>query len=138
MIRKVILFLLGIGLMAGAFYIANNFIENRQRPSPRENKVITSVFTQRVHNGDVPITITTNGTLTAKYRMELYSEVQGVFENSAREFKAGMHYKKGEILLNLNADEHMANLRSQKSNLFNQIVLLLPDLRLDFEESFPA
>lgn len=138
MIRKIILFLLGVGVLAGALYLANNFIENRRRPAPRENKVITSVFTQRVNNTNVPITITTNGTLTAKNRMELFSEVQGVFESSARDFKAGMHYNKGDILLSLNADEHIANLRSQKSNLFNQIVLLLPDLRLDFAEAFPT
>ncbi len=138
MIRKIILFLLGVSLLVGALYLAKNFIENRRSPAPRENKVITSVFTQKVRNTNVPITITTNGTLTAKNRMELFSEVQGVFEYSAKEFKAGMHYNKGDVLLNLNADEHMANLRSQKSNLFNQIVLLLPDLRLDFAEAFPA
>ena len=39
-------------------------------------------------------------------------------------------------MLAIDSDEHWANLRAQKSALYNQVVLLLPDLRLDFSESF--
>jgi multidrug efflux pump subunit AcrA (membrane-fusion protein) len=61
-----------------------------------------------------------------------------VFEASAGDFKPGAYYKEGSILLRINSDEHRANLRAQKSTLFNQIVLLLPDLRLDYPESFAS
>ncbi len=136
--RKIILAILGLGLIAAAVYFARNLIENRRLPAPRERKVVTSVFTQTVKNQNVPISIATNGTLTAKYRMELYSEVQGVFEKSDGEFKPGERYGKGSVLFQINSDEHRANLRSQKSNLYNQVVLLLPDLRLDYPDAFPA
>ncbi len=138
MIRRILLVLLGLILIGGAAYIASSFIKNRQLPAPRERKVVTSVFTQTVENQDVPITISTNGTLQAKYRMQLFSEVQGVFDHSDGEFKPGEAYKKGSVLMEINSAEHRASLRSQKSNLFNQIVLLLPDLRLDFPEAFPG
>ncbi len=136
--RKVILFILGLILIGGALYIAKSFVDNRKIPAPREKKIITSVFALSVNNTNVPITVSTNGLLTAKYRLEVYSEVQGLFVGSARDFKPGTYYRKGEILLKINSDEHVASLRAQKSNLFNQIVLLLPDLRLDYHESFPA
>lgn len=38
--------------------------------------------------------------------------------------------------MRLNSDEHRANLRSQKSNLYNQMVALLPDLRFDYPDDF--
>ncbi|NND34386.1 MAG: HlyD family efflux transporter periplasmic adaptor subunit [Saprospiraceae bacterium] len=136
--RKVILFILGLVILGGAIYVAKSMIDNRRIPAPREKKITTSVFTQRVKNTNVPITVSTNGLLSAKYRLELYSEVQGVFEESSRDFKPGTYYPKGSTLLRINSDEHMASLRAQKSGLFNQIVLLLPDLRLDYPESFPT
>lgn len=135
--RKIILFILGLIILGGAVFIAKNIVDNRQVPAPREKKIVTSVFTQTVKNGKVPVTVSTNGALTAKYRVELYSEVQGVFESSATDFKPGAYYQEGSILLRINSDEHRANLRAQKSSLFNQIVLLLPDLRLDYPDAFP-
>lgn len=135
--RKIILILLGLIILAGALYVARDLISSRTVPRPRERKVITSVFTQTVENGEVPITITTNGVLTAKRRLELFSEVQGLFEASDGEFKPGEHYREGSLLLRINSDEHRANLRAQKSSLYNQVVLLLPDLRLDFPDAFP-
>ena len=137
LLRKVILFLLGVAIIAGAIFLAQSFAAKRKFPKPRERKVVTSVFTNVVKNTDIPITITTSGRLTAKDRLEVYAEVQGIFRNSARDFKPGVWFKKGETLLTIDSDEHLANLRSQKSNLYNQVVLLLPDLRLDFAESFP-
>jgi multidrug efflux pump subunit AcrA (membrane-fusion protein) len=136
--RKLILFVLGLIIIGGSIFIAKKIIENRKIPTPKEKKVITSVFTQAVRNSSIPITVSTNGLLTARHRFELYSEVQGVFEASSGDFKPGAYYKEGSILLQINSDEHRANLRAQKSTLFNQIVLLLPDLRLDYPESFGA
>lgn len=136
--RKVILFILGLILIGGALYFAKSFVDNRRIPAPRVKKITTSVFALSVTNTNVPIMVSTNGLLTAKYRLEVFSEVQGLFKGSARDFKPGTYYKKGEILLRINSDEHFANLRAQKSTLFNQIVLLLPDLRLDYPESFPT
>jgi len=137
LIRQILLMLLGVAILGGAYYIANAFISNKKIPTPREKKIVTSVFTEAVENSSVPITVSTNGMLTAKYRMELYSEVQGVFDGSDRDFKPGAYYEKGSILLKINSDEHLASMISQKSALFNQIVLLLPDLRLDYPEAFP-
>ncbi|NND05574.1 MAG: HlyD family efflux transporter periplasmic adaptor subunit [Saprospiraceae bacterium] len=135
--RKILLALIGVAILVGAYMFAQNLIASRKIPKPRERKVVTSVFTKTVQNGEVPVTISTNGTLTAKYRLELFSEVQGIFEKSAGEFKPGEHFKRGSTLIKINSDEHRASLRSQKSNLYNQVVLLLPDLRLDFPEAFP-
>lgn len=136
MIRKIILILAGILLLAGAMFIYNQMNASKKAPKPKVKKVETSIYTDVVQNKDIPINITTSGNLLAKNRVEIFSEVQGIFERSARNFKPGVYYKEGETLLQINSDEHRANLRSQKSSLYNQIVMLLPDLKLDYPESF--
>ena len=68
--------------------------------------------------------------------IEIFSEVQGIFDFSANQFKPGVYYKKGAVLMQLNSDEYRANMRAQKSGLFNLIVGLLPDLRFDYPDAF--
>ncbi|NQU84304.1 MAG: HlyD family efflux transporter periplasmic adaptor subunit [Mariniphaga sp.] len=39
---------------------------------------------------------------------------------------------KNEIILSINTDEHLANLRSLKTNLHNSLLLIMPDIKIDF------
>lgn len=136
MIRKIILGILGIVLVIGAVVIAKKQIADKQTPKPREKKITTAVITETVLNSSTPITIKTSGNLMAKTRIELYAEVQGVFEDTGRSFLPGEQYQSGATLIKINSEEHRANIRSQKSSLYNQIVNFLPDLKLDYEDSF--
>jgi multidrug efflux pump subunit AcrA (membrane-fusion protein) len=72
----------------------------------------------------------------AKRRVELYAEVQGVFKSGNKLFKPGQEYKAGEILIRIDAAEYYANVQSSKSNLYNLITSIMPDLRLDYPEIF--
>jgi len=135
--RKLILTGIGILIILGASFGAYVIIKNSTKPEPKVDKVIKTVFVETVKNTTVPITIPTNGNLVAKNRLELYSEVQGVFQNSAHDFKAGQVYKKGETLISINSSEYYASVQSAKSNLYNLITSIIPDLRLDFPEHFP-
>lgn len=134
--RKIIISVLAILLLLGAILIARYFINSKNAPKPKFDKLVKTVEVDTVVNTDVPIIITASGKLTAKNRIELYSEVQGVLRQRSKEFKAGTHYNKGEILLSINSDEFYASLQSQKSNLFNLITSVLPDIRLDYPEQF--
>ncbi|MEN0051695.1 MAG: efflux transporter periplasmic adaptor subunit, partial [Bacteroidota bacterium] len=137
MLRRIILAILGVALVGGAYLIAQKLAEGKDRPQPKPRKKVASVFVDTVRNSSTPISIATNGNLMAKNRVEIFAEVQGVFESSARTFKEGVRYGAGETLIRINSDEHRANLRAQKSNLYNQLILLLPDLRLDYADVFP-
>ena len=136
MVRRIILAVLGLGLLLGAVMVAKNTIDNREEWSPRaEKKLVAGVFVEKVKNTSSPITITTSGNLTARNRVELYAEVQGIFNSSSRPFKPGTWYRKGESLLELDKKEEVIGLKAQKSSLYNQLVLLIPDLRLDYPEA---
>jgi multidrug efflux pump subunit AcrA (membrane-fusion protein) len=135
--KKTIMILLGVILLSGAFYGAKFLMDSKTRPKPKEQKLVTAVFAETVKNTHTPITITTSGNLVAKNKVELFSEVQGIFEKSDKLFKPGTYYGKGETLLKINSDEYFATIQTQKSSLYNQLVLFLPDLRLDYPDAFP-
>ena len=133
--RKTISIILAVLLLVVAFLGAKNLIDNKQKPKPKINKIVKSVFVTEVQNHSVPIVITANGNLVAKNKIELFSEVQGVLVPISKEFKAGTTFNKGETILKMNSDEFYANLQAQKSNLYNAITAIIPDIKLDFPES---
>ncbi len=134
--RKIIIILIGILLLLGAILYAN-FLRNNKKVAKQEvAKVEKTAFVQRVENKTIPIVITANGNLKAKNKIELYAEVQGVLKFSNKEFKEGNVFKKGETLLQLNAEEYYASIQAQRSSLQNLIVSMMPDMRLDYPESY--
>lgn len=134
--RKIILAILGALLIAGAVFLGNYFIEKNQKPRPKYKKTIKTVFVEDVKNSEIPIVLSANGNLVAKNKIDIFSEVQGVLNTSKKAFKPGTKYYKGEVLLSINSNEFLASLKSQKSNLYNLITSILPDIRLDYASEF--
>jgi membrane fusion protein (multidrug efflux system) len=135
--RKIVLSVLGLLLIAGSFYAASVIIANKNIQKPIPQKVVKTVFVQTVENGTVPIVVSANGNLMAKRRVELYSEVQGVFKSGSVLFKPGQKYSAGQTIISIDAQEYYASVQSSKSNLYNLITSIMPDLRLDYPEVFP-
>ena len=124
-------------LILGIAVIIGYFIATRDKEMPTEIvKEVKTVFVKEVQNRTVPIVIPANGNLTAKNRLELYAEVQGVFRSSAHDFKPGQQYGRGQTLLNLDASEYYASVQAAKSELFNLITSIMPDLRLDYPDYY--
>ncbi len=134
--RKIIFTVLGILLIVVSFFLAGYIIDSKKTFKPKSEKVVKTVFTEVVENGTVPIIVSANGNLTAKQRVELYAEVQGVFKKGSKLFKEGQSFRKGEAIINIDADEYAASVQSAKSNLFNQLTAVMPDLRLDYPDIY--
>ncbi|WP_339660502.1 HlyD family efflux transporter periplasmic adaptor subunit [uncultured Polaribacter sp.] len=134
--RKTILASLGILTIVGAIFLGKYLIDKNQKPKPTFSRTIKTVFVENVVNKEIPIILSVSGVLAAKNKIEIYSEVQGVLQTSNKFFKPGTIYTKGETLLSVNSDEFTAGLQSQKSNLFNLVTSILPDIRLDFPSEF--
>lgn len=134
--RKILLSILGIVLIALAVVGAILLINNKNTKKPIPDKVVKTVFTDKVVNGTVAIIVPANGNVLAKRRVELYAEVQGVFRNSGKLFKVGETYKSGETIIRIDAAEYAASVQSAKSNLYNLLTSIMPDLRLDYPEIY--
>ncbi len=134
--RKIILSILGILIIAGAVALGNYITGKKKKRKPNFSKIIKTVFIEDVVNKEVPITLNASGNLIAKNKIEIFSEVQGVLKKQNKPFKAGTRYRKGEVLLNINSAEFYANLQSQRNNLFNLVTSIMPDIRLDYPSEF--
>ena len=130
--RKYVSIIIGLTLIAISVLIAVAFIKSSDKKKPKIAKDTKTVMVNIVKNKTIPILINSTGSLIAKNKIEIYSEVQGVLNISKKEFKAGTYYLKGEIILSINTDEHLANLRSLKSNLHNSLLSIMPDIKVDF------
>jgi len=133
--RQIIISVIGI-LIIGGGYLAKQKLAATERPEKEQpKKALSKVFTHEVKNKDTAITVTASGNLAAKERIELFSEVQGIFEYSDKSFKPGVSYSKGDVLMRLNSAEERAGLLSQKSSLQNLLVGILPDLKFDYPDA---
>ncbi len=135
--RTFISIVLGLIAVSAAVFFAMGLINSKQRPKPKVEKAVASVYVDMVRNTTVPIIIPAHGNLTAVRKIELYAEVQGVFEESSKVFKPGQMYRKGNTLLKLDSDEYYASLVAQKSGLQNLITASMSDLKFDYQEAYP-
>ena len=134
--RKIILSILGVLIIVASIYVAKMIVDSKSNSRPKAEKVVKTVFVEQVQNGTIPIVVPANGNLMAKNRMELYAEVQGVFRQGNKLFRPGQNYNKGETIIRIDATEYAANVQSAKSNLYNQLTSIMPDLRLDYPDIF--
>ncbi|WP_339337009.1 MULTISPECIES: efflux RND transporter periplasmic adaptor subunit [unclassified Croceitalea] len=135
--RKILISVLaGVLIIGGSIFAAKYIINSKESRRPRPKKVIKTVFVDTVKNGVVPIIVPANGNLVAKNRVELYAEVQGVFRTGSKLFKTGQEYRAGQTLIRIDASEYYASVQSAKSNLYNLVTSIMPDLQLDYPEYF--
>lgn len=134
--RKIILSVIGVVLIVASVLAAKKIIDSKNKPKPVREKVVKTVITDTVFNTSVKIVVPANGNLVAKQRVEIYAEVQGIFKTGKKLFKPGQKYHKGEVLIPIDASEYYASVQSAKSELYNSIAAIMPDLRLDFPDVF--
>ena len=136
--RKIIISVLaGVLIIGGSIFAAKFIVNSKENRRPVPKKVVKTVFVDTVKNGIVPIVVPANGNLVAKKRVELYAEVQGVFRTGSKLFKPGQEYSTGQTLIRINASEYYASVQAAKSNLYNLVTSIMPDLQLDYPEYFP-
>ena len=136
MLRKVLGVVLGIALLIGAFFVARTLIGANKRTRREVPQAIKKVYTRPVINGEVPILVNASGNLVASRKIELYSEVQGILQESVRPFKAGQFYRKGQVLMKMDNREFYSSLLAQRSALYDLIATMMPDLKFDYPEAF--
>lgn len=134
--RKLIIVGAGVLVLLVASLISSYFKNSKKKPERKVTKVEKTVFVKEVKNGEVPIVISANGNLVAKNKVDIYSEVQGVLRPTGKDFRVGVTYNKGQTLLRINSQEFYASIQSQRSSLQNLIASIMPDIRLDYPDSF--
>jgi len=128
--------MLGIFLIIGSFFLAKTIINSKKRFKLTPQKIVKTVFVAKVSNSAIPIVIKANGNLQAKQKVSLYAEVQGIFNKSNSVFKEGQAYKAGQAIIRINAIEYKATVQAAKSDFYNLLTSVMPDIRLDYPSIF--
>ncbi|TMU55628.1 efflux RND transporter periplasmic adaptor subunit [Flagellimonas algicola] len=136
--RKLIFSVIAGGLIIFlSIFFARMIAGSKKDKRPQPQRVVKTVFVDTVKNATVPIVVPANGNLRAKRRVELFSEVQGVFRSGSKLFRTGQEYGSGQTLIRIDANEYYASVQSAKSNLYNLLTSIMPDLRLDYPTIYP-
>ncbi|MCB0642176.1 MAG: HlyD family efflux transporter periplasmic adaptor subunit, partial [Phaeodactylibacter sp.] len=132
-----------IGIVAGFIILLGSFavfriLGNMKEPPKRKTveQATREVEAFEVKNGNVPNFMEVQGTLVAFDKIGIFAEVTGTLKPTGRPFKVGTYYPKGTLLVNVEDTEARLSILSQKSNLLNSITQMMPDLRIDYPESF--
>lgn len=123
-----------IGLMAGKALIGMK----KERPVFSPPKAIKLVKSMEVGlSTESPVTYI-QGRARALDRMELFAEVNGVVLKQGKEFRKGVRFNAGELLLVLDAEEAELGLVAQRSSFLQLLTGSLSDLKVDFPERYEA
>ncbi|MEZ4981760.1 MAG: efflux RND transporter periplasmic adaptor subunit [Saprospiraceae bacterium] len=132
--------LVGALLVLFGGIMASRYLSQQKAPPAKKPEAVTptrKVEVKKVENGTVNTTVDVQGKVIAYDKIDLFSEVGGTLIGTGKPFKVGSYFKKGELMLQLDLEEARLNLYSQKSNLLNAISQMMPDLKIDYPESFP-
>lgn len=102
---------------------------------PREDAKLF-VRAQQVAYKNNQAVVSATGRLSSQEEIDLSSEVQGQILSGNVPLKSGTRFKKGNLLLKIFDEEVKNNLKASKSRFMNGIASILPDIRIDFPESY--
>lgn len=81
--------------------------------------------------------IEATGRLSSQQSVDLSAEVSGMLLKGNINLKEGKKFKKGDLLVRIFDEEAKNNLKASKSRFLNSIAGILPDMKIDFKESYP-
>lgn len=117
--------------------LAAYMIANKPKPIPPQKlETVRYAKMDEVKFDDYNVNISTTGIVKAKDKIDIYSEVQGIYDPTGKPFREGISFSKGEVLLPIDKREAEYTLKTQKSDLMNSIASLMADFKTDFPQSF--
>ncbi len=134
--QRIISSILGILLVAGGFYYSGVLKNSKKQPKQKYEEKVTNVIYAPVELKNSSVSIQTNGTLSAKNKIDVVSRIQGVFKGGDKAFRAGVYFNEGDVLVSIDNTEYLAQLRASRAQLLQSITSILGDLKFDYADAF--
>ena len=129
----------GLAILAVGVGTMNALISMKPEPSVVERPVAPrAVRTAVVNPGDCIPQTPVEGRVEALYRMDIISETTGDLILGGKEFREGVEFAKGEVMLQLDATEAHNALTAQRSQFLQLLSTSLADLRADFPDNWSS
>jgi len=126
-----------IVLFVIVFMLSNMFSGMAESPEDKQKEAIKLyVKTEKVAYTTNEAKIVETGRLSSQQSVDLSAEVQGQILPGNITLKEGTKFKNGDLLVRIFDEEARNNLKASKSRFMNGIAGILPDLKIDFPESY--
>jgi len=135
--RQFIIVGAAIGLFVVMFLLGGYFGSKGSKPPAAIVKSPPKlVQTTQVVYGEVLTNIVTYGRVESSQPIDLIAEVSGRIIGGSTRLKQSQSFTKGQLLYRIDDAEARLNLKSQKSNFLRDLATILPDLKIDFPDSY--
>lgn len=137
--QKLTIILAGAAIIIFSFFSMKMISGFKEDPKlkPAE-EVIRFVKAEPVKYSDVSSNHITNGRVYSQSEITLSAEVTGKILEGNVAFKEGQIFKKGDLLLRIYDNEAALNLKAEVSSFLTQLAGILPDMKIDFPETYPT
>ena len=138
-LKSILRAIAGLAILAVGLGIMNALIPMKPEPSVVERLVAPrAVRTAVVKPGDCIPQTPVEGRVEALYRMDIISETTGDLVLGGKEFREGVEFAKGEVMLQLDATEAHNALTAQRSEFLQLLSASLADMRADFPANWSS
>lgn len=136
LIRRISL-VAGVGILVISVMVKNFLAGQKEDPKKVEAKDDTPFISVGVIELDSVSTGTVKtGRLIATDKVEVLAEVTGRLRTTARPFRDGMQFKKGQVLLGIEDSDARLNVIAKRSAFLSQLTKLQADIATDYPEEF--
>ena len=118
----------------GVYKLLGSFGADPEEKAREESKFY--VQTEKVTYVTNSAKIIETGRLLSQQKVDLSAEVQGQIIAGNVVLREGTNFKKGDLLIRIFDEEARNNLKASKSRFLNSIAGILPDIKIDYPESF--
>ncbi|WP_027002032.1 efflux RND transporter periplasmic adaptor subunit [Hugenholtzia roseola] len=139
-LRKGLIVSLSLVVLVGGGYALMNYLGGLKKPQEQRKPVAAKIFvqTRKVSPAEVQTQIVTYGRVESAKPVDVVAEVSGRLLAGSIPLQVGQKVRAGQLLFSINKQEALLSLQAQKSNFIRDIALMLPDLKIDYNESFEA
>ncbi|MFT6715627.1 MAG: membrane fusion protein (multidrug efflux system), partial [Saprospiraceae bacterium] len=130
--RKITLIVLAIAATFIGVKIVKSFAPEKKESTAKS--VLKSVRTIQITPSTHKAQVTFSGKVGAYQKIDVSSEVSGVLLND--NFRTGNSFKKGQTIVQLNAQEFENNVKSAKSQLSATLASSMGDIKVDHANNF--
>jgi len=122
-----------ISLIALAIF-GNKKKEDKKKMTSRES--VTYVQTNKAQITNHDVIIKGSGRLGSSRNVVLIAEVQGKLLPGEVSLKSGSRFRKDQFLFGIDDTETRLNMQARKSGFLTMLATALPDIKIDFPETF--
>lgn len=135
--RKVVIGISVVILLLMTGFLSSYFINQKTLPPQRPVAEIKNyVKVIPVAYESMPVEMEAYGRVGSSQQLNMVAEVGGRLNQGAINLKEGENFSKGQVLAYINNEEQKLTLQSRKSNYLNLIASVLPDIKIDYPNSF--